>query len=307
MLFAAEDFFRWQPHPEVWVLVVGLAGLYWYALREIGPKAVGPGEPVATTAQKRWFVLGIVLLWVAADWPMHDVAEEYLYSVHMFQHMVLMFFVPPVFLLATPEWLARLVLDHGTIARWFKKLARPVPAAVVFNAEQLLTHWSAVVNASVENGIFHYALHVLVVGTALAMWMPVVSPIPELRTTVPAQCIHLFLVSIVPTVPAAWLVLAEGTLYEAYDRGARLWDIAITTDQQLAGLIMKLGGSVFLWTLIVVLYFRWVGTQDRGTKHRRVVVGADGSVEVVEGPAALTYDDVADAFAKAPAPRDPAT
>jgi len=306
VLFAAEDFFRWQPHPEVWVLVLGLAGLYAYAMRAIGPKVVPAGQPVVTRAQVRWFALGIVLLWLAADWPMHDVGEEYLYSVHMFQHMVLAFFVPPVMLLATPEWLARLVVDQGRIGRWFLKLARPVPGAVVFNAVQLLTHWSVVVNGSVENGTLHYGLHAIVVATAFAMWMPVVSPLPELRTTVPAQCIHLFLVSIVPTVPAAWLAMSEGTLYEAYDKPARLWGLSVTVDQQLAGLIMKLGGSMFLWTLIVVLFFRWVGSQDRGTKARRVVLAADGSVASVEGPAPLTYDDVAQAFERSPAPREPA-
>jgi putative membrane protein len=30
----------------------------------------------------------------------------------------------------------------------------------------------------------------------------------------------------------------------------------VTTDQQLAGAIMKLGGSIFLWTVIVVIFFR---------------------------------------------------
>lgn len=307
MLIAAEDYFRWQPHPEVWVLVLGLAGLYWYAMRVIGPKAVAAGEPVVTRSQLRWFAIGIVLLWAAADWPMHDVGEEYLYSVHMFQHMLLTFFIPPVMLLATPAWFARLVVGNGAIGSWFLKLARPVPGAVIFNAVQLLTHWSTVVNGSVENGLLHYALHTVVVVTAFAVWMPVVSPLPELRTTVPAQCVHLFLISIVPTVPAAWLALSEGVLYEAYDKPARLWGLSITTDQQLAGLIMKLGGSMFLWTLIVVLFFRWVRREDHGTTPRRVVVGEDGRVLSVEGPAALNYDDVTRAFEQAPAPREPAS
>ena len=305
MLFAAEDFFRWQPHPEIWVLVLGLAGLYAYALRSIGPRAVPAGQPVATAAQKRWFALGIVLLWIAADWPMHDVGEQYLYSVHMFQHMMLTFFIPPVMLLATPEWLARLVVGHGTVGRWFLKLARPVPGAVIFNAVQLLTHWSVVVNTSVENGLVHYGLHTVVVVTAFAVWMPVVSPLPELRTTVPAQCVHLFLISIVPTVPAAWLALAEGVLYDAYDKPARLWGVSVASDQQVAGLIMKLGGSLFLWGLIIVLFFRWTGKQDRGTTARRAVVAEDGSI-TVEGPPALTYEDVARAFEQAPPPREPA-
>lgn len=308
MLFAAEDFFRWQPHPEVWVLVLGVAGLYWYALRAIGPRVVPAGTPVATAAQKRWFAIGIVLLWVASDWPMHDVGEQYLYSVHMFQHMLFAFFIPPVMLLATPEWLARLVIGDGTIGRWFLKLARPVPGAIIFNAVQVLTHWSVVVNGSVENPLLHYGLHTVVVITAFAVWMPVVSPLPELRTTIPAQCVHLFLISIVPTVPAAWLALADGALYSAYDTPVRMWGISVTHDQQVAGLIMKLGGSMFLWTLIIVLFFRWVARQDRGTTARRAVVAADGTVVAVEGPAALTYDDVARAFEQTePAPREPAT
>ncbi len=307
MLFAAEDFFRWQPHPEVWVLILGLTGLYVYALRSLGPRLVGPGEPVATPAQKRWFALGILLLWITSDWPMHDVSEEYLYSVHMFQHMMLAFFIPPVMLLATPEWLARIVIGDGWAGRWFLKLARPVPAAVVFNAVQLATHWSGIVNASVENGLLHYGLHTVVVITALAVWMPVVSPLPDYRVSVPAQCIHLFLTSIVPTVPAGWLVLAEGVVYDSYDKPARLWGLTVTDDQQLAGLIMKLGGGMFLWAVIVFLFARWVGKQDRGTRARRAVAGADGTFAAApdEVPA-LTYEDIAREWERAPAPREPA-
>ena len=306
MLLAA-DFWRWQAHPEVWVLLVGLVGLYVFALRSIGPRVVPAGQPVATAAQKRWFVLGIGLLWLASDWPMHDVAEEYLYSVHMFQHMVLTFFVPPVMLLATPEWLARVVVGDGRVGRAFLKLARPVPAAVVFNAIQLATHWSVVVNASVSNGLLHYALHTLVVVTAFAVWMPVVSPLPEYRISVPARCIHLFLTSIVPTVPAAWLALAEGAVYDAYDIEARMFGLSVTSDQQLAGLIMKLGGGVFLWVVIVTLFARWTMNQDRGTLARRVVLDDHGEVVTVEGPDALTFEDVERAFQTAGSPpREPA-
>lgn len=307
MLFAAEDFFRWQWHPEVWVLIGGLTVLYVYALRSLGPRLVAPGEPVATPAQKRWFALGTILLWIASDWPMHDVSEEYLYSLHMFQHMMFAFFIPPVMLLATPEWLARVVIGDGWAGRWFLKLARPIPAAVVFNAVQLGTHWTGIVNTSVENGLVHYAVHTVVVVTALAVWMPVVSPLPEYRVSVPAQCIHLFLTSIVPTVPAGWLVLAEGAVYDTYDKPARLWGLTVTEDQQLAGLIMKLGGGMFLWAVIVFLFARWVSKQDRGTRARRAVVAADGSVSVAPDEApGLTYEDIAREWEQSPAPREPA-
>ncbi len=315
---SGEDFFRWQPHPEVWVLLAGLIGLYVHALRSLGPrlrqKGLLPvGQPVATTAQKRWFGIGIAVLWIASDWPMHDIAEEYLYSIHMIQHLLLTFVVPPVMLMATPEWLARIVIGDGRLGRAFLKIARPIPAAVIFNAVQLLTHWSYVVNTSVENGPLHYGLHTIVVVSALAVWMPIVSPLPEYRITPPAQCVHLFLTSIVPTVPAAWLALADGVLYDAYDKQARLWGIGVTEDQQAAGLLMKLGGGGFLWLLIVIIFFRWSLSQDKGTKGRRVVVDDDGNVIEVEGPEPsvidelLTFDQVEEAFEHSgPPPREPA-
>ena len=51
------------------------------------------------------------MLCAASDWPLHDISEEYLYSAHMLQHMMLTYFLPPLVLLATPEWLLR-VLDR---------------------------------------------------------------------------------------------------------------------------------------------------------------------------------------------------
>ena len=62
-LFAAgTDFWRWQPHPEVWLLTVGVAALACYALRVVGPKVVAKGEPVVTRSQTAWLVLGVLLL-----------------------------------------------------------------------------------------------------------------------------------------------------------------------------------------------------------------------------------------------------
>ena len=53
------------------------------------------------------------MLWVASDWPIHDIGENYLYSVHMLQHMMLSYFLPPLALLATPEWLLRVLVGDG--------------------------------------------------------------------------------------------------------------------------------------------------------------------------------------------------
>lgn len=289
------DFWRWQPHPEVWLLVGGVALLAVYALRVVGPKVVPPGTPVIRPVQVVCLVLGVVLLWLASDWPMHDVSEEYLFSVHMVQHMALTFFVPPLLLLATPEWLARLVLGRGRAKRVFDAIARPVPAALGFSALQLATHWQAVVNASVQNGALHYLVHAALVTAAFIMWMPVCGPLPELRLSYPGQMLYLFVVSIVPTVPAAWLTFADGAVYSAYDIPERLWGISVTHDQQAAGLIMKLVAGGFLWVIITARFFQWSAR----------FADTDRAADQAGPPTHLTWDQVEREFDRHPAPAEP--
>ena len=96
--------------------------------------------------------------------------------------------------------------------------------------------------------------HVMVVTLSLLMWMPVCGPLPEVRLTPAGKMIYLFAQSIVPTVPAGWLTFADGVVYKAYDHGPRVFGLSVTDDQQLAGVIMKIGGSIFLWTLVTVLF-----------------------------------------------------
>lgn len=291
----AVDFWRWVPHPEVWLLVVGVVGLYVYAAKVIGPKVVPAGTPAVTRTQKRWFAVGIVTLWAAADWPVHDIGEQYLYLVHMVQHTVLTLVVPPLLLLATPEWLARLVLGSGRVDRWVHKLARPVPAALLFNALALLLHWQVIVNTASSNGPFHYAVHTVIVLSAFLLWIPVCGPLPELRISPMSQMLYLFITSIVPTVPGAWLVFAEGAVYSAYDIPQRMFDISVTTDQQVAGAIMKLGAGTYLWVIITGIFFRWSMQNQE----------ADRQAALARRRKVLTFDKVAAEFEKHPPP--PAT
>ena len=238
---AAVDAWRWQPHPEVWFLILGIVGLSLYVTRVIGPKVVPEGQPVLTRFQKVFLVAGILTLWLASDWPLHDLGEEYLFALHMTQHLLLSYVMPLFFLLATPTWLARLVVPTGSRAyRWLHRFSRPLVAGLVFNAVVVFTHWPTLVNVAVQNGPMHYAVHILVVTTAVLMWMPVLGPFPEWRMSSPAAVGYLFAMSLLPTVPASWLIFAEGSVYNVYDTAFRLWGVSVTSDQQSAGLIMKL-------------------------------------------------------------------
>ncbi|MEJ7585115.1 MAG: cytochrome c oxidase assembly protein [Acidimicrobiales bacterium] len=293
---SAEDVWRFQPHPEVWLLLGALVGLYAYAVRVIGPKVVPAGQTVVSRRQLVAFVLGIAGLWVASDWPMHDIAEEYLFSVHMGQHLLLTLVLPPLFLIATPRWLADLVLGRARVRRVVRFLALPVAAGVVYNALVMFTHWPVVVNGAVEQGAVHYGLHILVVSSALLMWTPVCGPIEEWRISLPAQMVYLFMMSVLPTVPGAWLTFATNPLYAAYDTPLRMWGISPESDQQTAGLLMKLGGGTYLWTIITGMFFTWAARHE----------AAQQSGRVVDEREVLTWETVEAEFARTPPVPDPA-
>lgn len=298
------DPWAFNAHPEVWILVAFFVGAYIYMARVIGPRAVPAGEQPVTRRQAGYFVAATGLFWFAADWPVHDIGEGYLYSVHMFQHMVFSYFVPPLALMSIPGWMARAIIGERTGYKFFKFFSSAVIAGVIFNLVVMILHIPTLVNASAGNAILHYTLHLLVIVTALLMWCPVVNPIEELRISHLSKCIYLFLMSVVPTVPAGWLTFAEGTVYRHYNQPVRVWGLSPTEDQQIAGAVMKIGGGMFLWAIVVFLFFK------RFSKNFEQEVSYVRSVRMPtaeitgndEEP--LTFDDVQAAFDRTP-PADP--
>ena len=81
MPFAADsDIWRFQTHPEVWLIVAVIVGFGHWVTHVLGPKAVPEGQPIVTKRQTMAFVGAVILLWLSSDWPVHDISEEYLYS-----------------------------------------------------------------------------------------------------------------------------------------------------------------------------------------------------------------------------------
>ena len=259
VVFAANpQIWRFQFHPEVWILIAGVLLLARYAVKVIAPNFVEPNEEIYTRKNFFAFWAALFALWFASDWPMHDISEEYLYSVHMVQHMIISLIVPPLLLTALPVWLTKAIFGTFSGDRTFtKRISNPIAAGVCYNLIVIVTHLPFAVNYSIESGAFHYFLHLAVFVSSLWMWLPIINPMKEYRISLPTQMVYLFLMSVVPTVPAGFLTFAGGALYDAYDHQVRLWGIDITTDQQLAGLVMKLAGSIYLWVWIAARFFQW--------------------------------------------------
>jgi putative membrane protein len=251
----------WHPHPSVWLVLGGIWVAYLIAVRRHRTVA---GEPPDGRRRTTLFSVGMACLWLGADWPVHDLAEGYLYSVHMAQHLLFTLVAPPLLIAGTPAWMWRDILRPRWLFLAFRFLTRPIVALILFNGLLLFTHWPEVVDASVRSELTHFSLHVLLFGSAILVWWPVMSPLVELPAlTPPAQMIYLFVQSLAPTIPASFLTFGHTLLYPVYGTFPRIWGVSALNDQLIAGLLMKLVGGFILWGFVATIFFRWHAREER--------------------------------------------
>jgi putative membrane protein len=248
---------EWHAHPDAIVMAVLLLGLYAAGARWAASRT--RPRPHLSGTQVALYTGGVLVLYLGAGSPIHDISERYLLSVHMFQHLLFTLVGPPLMLLGIPRWMADALLQPRALRRAMYAITRPMPAFLAFNVFTIATHLPLIGNYALEQHWFHFLLHVVMVTTALLMWMPVLSPTPLLpRLGAFAQLIYLFVQSLVPGVVASFLVFASEPLYQFYMTApARMWGLSVVDDQRWAAVLMKLAGSAIIWTVMAVIFFRW--------------------------------------------------
>ena len=256
------DAFPFHVHLDVLGVVVALLVFYVYGIRVLAARHAPPTEPVVTRRQIAWFTTGVVAFAAVEGWPIHDIGSGSLFTFHMIEHMVLALIVPPAILKGIPGWLLRLVVRP--ILPVVRVLTKPLPAILFFNTILALIHVPAVLEAMLSSEPVHFLFHMLLLLSATIMWWPVIGPISDLPKLEPPYAMgYLFVQSLVPTIPASFMTFATDVTYKVYIDMPRLWGLDVMTDQLVAGLIMKIGGGVVLWTAITVIWFRWAAAEER--------------------------------------------
>ena len=78
----------WHPHYDVWALIVTLIIFFEYST----------DNSLIKKAKRKYWYSGLFILWLFTDWPIHDIGEKYLFSVHSAEHLVLALIAPPLLL-----------------------------------------------------------------------------------------------------------------------------------------------------------------------------------------------------------------
>ncbi|MFN2570340.1 MAG: cytochrome c oxidase assembly protein [Gemmatimonadales bacterium] len=251
---------RWNLHPSVVVGLVVLGGLYLF----LGGHRSGRRHVAS-------FVGALGVLFLALNGPLHNLSDNYLFSAHMAQHLMLTLVFPPLLLFGTTGAVVRPLLRPRWVMAVGRVVTRPLAAALLFTGPIVIWHVPALYEAALRNHNLHIVQHLIFLSTAVVMWWPVLSPVPELpRIPHLAQMLYLFLLGIPMSVTGALITLSDTARYPFYVAAPRVWSLSPLDDQQVGGLLMWVLGGLMLWIVMTVIWFRYAVWDQRGDAEREV-------------------------------------
>ena len=259
---------QWDLHPSVVAGLVLLGGLYVFL-----------GGLKAARSRVVSFGLALAVLFFSLNGPLHNLSDNYLFSAHMAQHLLLTLVFPPLLLYGCSAHVVRPLLRPRGVTAVARLITRPVAAGLLFTAPIVIWHFPALYEAALRNHNLHILQHLVVLATATLMWWPVLSPVPELpRIPHLLQMLYLFLLGIPMSITGALIALSDRVLYPFYAAAPRVaGGLSPIQDQQIGGLLMGVLGGLMLWIVMTVIWFRYSVWDQRTDAEAKVPEEAYGT------------------------------
>jgi len=231
------------------LLPATIAGVL-YALRVNALRTTPRAVPAARQAS---FYFGLVLI-VATLTTTGRISDE-LFAAHMAEHLLIADIGALLLVLGLTGQVLQPVLRIRALG-WLRVLSNPLVALPLWALSLYVWHLDALYVGSVDHPAVHALQHACFVGFGIAVWMPLFGPLPK-----PpwfgnlGRLIYIIAVRLTGAVLANVLVWSGDVLYPGY-AGERSWGITALQDQQAAGTIMMVEGSLLTIGLFGWLFLR---------------------------------------------------
>jgi cytochrome c oxidase assembly factor CtaG len=212
------------------------------------------GKPVNLWRQVS-FAAGIVLLLGSDLPPLSTVAEEIVVA-HMVQHLL----VGDLAGLLIALGLTGPILQPLLARRPFsilRALGNPLVALPVWALNLYVWHLSFLYDGVLSSPLLHFAQHACFFTFGLAMWLPLVGPLPKPAWFGDgAMLVYIVVVRFLEAVLANVLIWSGTVLYPDYAPGEAKWEISPLADQGAAGNVMMIWTGTVTLGLFTWLFFR---------------------------------------------------
>jgi cytochrome c oxidase assembly factor CtaG len=209
------------------------------------------------------FVAGVAIVMLGLLSPLDAIAEEYLQSAHMLQHVLIADLGVALALLAVRGPLSLFFLPRDLLAplaraSWLRRtlgfLLQPKVAVPLWVVVLAAWHLPVAYEAALRHPVVHRVEHVSFLVVGALVWTLLIDPARHGRLTVNERLGLAVLLFWIGQVLAYPFVFGFQPYYDVYvDQPHRLFGLSALTDQKLAGLVMMIEQAATLGIAIVLL------------------------------------------------------
>ena len=268
---AAEAAHRWTWEPWTIALLLISAALYAAGTRAIWRRA-GSGRGVRVW-QAAAFAGGLLSIALALLSPIAWLSE-FLFSVHMTQHEILMLISAPLLVFGQPLTAMLWAFPSSTREGWahwsgrqsvtgvWRAVTAPLVVFLLHALAVWIWHAPRVYEAALRSTGVHALEHLSFTVTAALFWWGMVHGRYG-RIAYGAGVLYVFLTAIHTSVLGALMTISPGVLYPWYTQAGAAWHVDALEDQQLAGLLMWVPSGLVFIVFGLALFAAWLGESER--------------------------------------------
>ena len=213
----------------------------------------------------RWplFLAGVAVVVVGLVSPLDAVAEEYLQSAHMLQHVLIADLGVALALVAVRGPLSMFFLPRDLLAplarrqalrRVLSFLLRPRVAVALWLGVLVAWHLPVLYDAALRHPLVHRLEHLSLVVVGALVWTLIVDPAGHGRLSVNGRIGLAALMLWMGQMLAYVFVFSFHPYYDVYvEQPERLFGLSPLMDQKLAGVVMMVEQGLTLGTALVLL------------------------------------------------------
>jgi putative membrane protein len=252
---------HWHTEP---LLLLSILFVGWAYAIATGPmrSRIAPLEAFPIGASIR-FYLGLLIIYIAVGSPLDSIAELFLFSAHMVQHMLLIYIAPTLLIYGMPAWLIDAFIERMKLGPLLRLLTNPACGGLLFTFVFTLWHIPGLYEVALIDKRVHIFEHFTMFSLGLLMLWPFMTLSKSVpRRSFPIRLITIFLLMVGQLPVFAFLTFAGEAIYPTYAWAPRIIDLDPLNDQILGGIIMKVINMAFSLTLLGLCFYHWAKNEE---------------------------------------------
>ena len=214
-----------------------------------------------------FFFIGVLTAVIALCSPVDFLADAS-FSMHMLQHMVLIFLSAPLICMSFPmtfilkgsgKHLKRYLIGPLYSSGWFKRsmtfLFNPITSSLIFNVFFWFWHIPKFYDLALVDETYHELEHVMFFYGAMIFWWPILDSSTKYRIHWLVGILSITVNMMLSGVLSAIIVFSDNVLY-SFDPAFRVFDMPAETDQLVGALFMWVPGSLLFFIFLAYLFLK---------------------------------------------------